>query len=586
MTDFEKYKHPNPMFCRNEWMTLNGSWDFAFDEHNCGVAENWFAEQSFDKKINVPFVFQSQLSGINSKEFCDVIWYKKTVDLPADWSNKRIFAHFGAIDYHAFIWVNGIFIGEHMGGYASFKLDITNAIKYDEPNIIAVRVVDRSFDRELCRGKQCWSKSSFGCWYKQYNGIWQDVWLEAVDNVYIQDFTFSPDGEKAELQIDAVISEFENFDDMFLLAEVELDGKQLSKASVKVTGHRIVIKMSIFSEEDPYNGVYWWSPDSPKLYDVKLSLFKNGISCDQVMSYFGIRKLEIRDNRVMLNNAPCYQKLILFQGYYPQGFITASGDEEICKDIQLIKDMGFNGLRIHEKIESARFLYWCDVIGVLVWEEMPSGYRFMEDNNIRFYNNLDECIKRDKNHPSIITWVLFNESWGIKEIAFDKKQQYYTQAAYYMAKSLDTTRIVISNDGWEHTVSDLCTLHDYESSGDEIVKLHIRENMLLEGENNRANLLKMAYANGFTHDGKPIIISEYGGISFESDDGWGYDGKVKDEEEYLKRFKEQTEAFKSIPNVQGYCFTQFTDVETEQNGLLTFDRKPKVPIEKIREINK
>lgn len=585
MADLKINKHPNPIFSRDEWMSLNGDWDLAFDYKDCGIKEAWFADKKLNQKINVPFVYQSELSGINSEEFCNVIWYKKEVEFPKLWSDKRVVIHFGAVDYHAFVWVNGNFIGEHIGGYTSFDFDITESVKFDTANIITVRVFDDCFDREICRGKQRWLKNSFGCWYKQYSGIWQDVWLEAVDNVHIKDFVLTPDGRTAELQIDAVLSGITNEDNITLTVDVSIDGRQLAKTSINVNSNRIVTKVPFFSTEEPFNGVYWWSPGDPKLYDVTLTVCKDESVSDVVFTYFGLRKMEVKDGRVMLNNYPCFQKLILNQGYYPGGLITASSDEEICKDLKLVKDMGYNGIRIHQKIESARFLYWCDVLGLLVWEEMPSGYRFMSDNNIYFYNSLNECITRDKNHPSIIAWVLFNESWGVKEIAYDKKQQYYTQAAYYMAKSLDTTRFVISNDGWEHTVSDLCTLHDYEAAADEIVKLHICENMLLEGKNNKANLIKMAYADGFVYEGQPIIISEYGGISFESDEGWGYDGKVKNEEEFLERFKSQTDAFKSIPNVQGYCFTQLTDIEAEQNGLLDFNRKPKVSIKEIRKIN-
>lgn len=578
--------HPNPIMFRESWINLDGEWNFSFDKDDIGINQAWMLKEDFSEKIIVPYVYQSILSGINKADLCDTVWYSRKFTLPKGWQGKKTLLHFGAVDYYCQVWINGSFAGEHTGGYSSFCLDITQYVDFDKDNKVTLRVVDHSYDRAQCRGKQRYDEKSFGCWYKQYTGIWQSVWLESVNYTYIEDIKTVTDVDSATIMIDVDVSGWQNQSEMALTADLSMEGKNVSNVTVKLEDGRASLIVSAICQEEPFSGFYYWSPENPKLYDLKLALFCGEECVDSLLSYVGMRKLEVSNGKVYLNNSPCFQRLILNQGYYVKGHITAENDEEIKKDISIIKKMGFNGMRIHEKIESARFLYWCDVMGMLVWEEMPSAYCFKENRVTEYLSSLCEIIKRDKNHPSIITWVMFNESWGVAQIRFNKKQQHFTLSAYHTVKAIDDTRFVISNDGWEHTESDIFTIHDYEADGDKITALHTGPNQIKIGGNRMINTIKTAFADGFKYSGQPIIVSEFGGISFESDTGWGYNDKVKSYDEFFERLLSQKKAFVNIQGVCGYCLTQFTDVEDEKNGLLTIDRQPKVPMEKIEIMNR
>lgn len=334
-------------------------------------------------------------------------------------------------------------------------------------------------------------------------------------------------------------------------------------------------------------GIALWSWEHPELYDLDIVLYHKGIPEDRVRSYFGMREIRIRGGQILLNGEPLYQRLILDQGYWKESGLTPQGDEALLLDIERVQSLGYNGVRKHQKTENERFLYWCDVKGLLVWAEAPSFYQFTENAVKDFCTQWQEIVEQNYNHPSVITWTPLNESWGIMNVGRDKAQQSFTQMVYHLTKCIDPMRPVIVNDGWEHTVSDIITLHDYEEDGSRIAQKYTQfKEAILSGDfyhNNYRN----AFADGFSYQGQPVIISEFGGIAFEQEgeEGWGYGNKVRSSEEFLKRFSSVTLAVKQLPYVCGYCYTQLTDVQQEINGLLTEERDFKVEPEKIREIN-
>lgn len=576
-------KHPNPQRYRNNFLCLDGMWDFAFDYKNEGLKNGWQNKKSFDKEILVPFVYQSAKSGINSAEFCETVWYKTKVTVPQSFEGKNIILNFGAVDYECDVWVNGQHAVHHLGGYTSFSADITLLVK-DGENDITLRVTDKDFGKETIRGKQLWGTGEFGCWYKRYTGIWQSVWIEAVSDIRIGDFILKGDVDTNTVAIKAEIEGVCREDNISADIEIVINETKVASATFAVFDGYIKEQLSVDYSGSPFRGSEWWSPEHPNLYRMLITLKKDSETVDELQTYFGMRKIDTEYGRVLLNNFPFYHRSILNQGYYPEGYITPEDDERIISDIKLIKSMGYNAMRIHQKIESSRFLYWCDRMGIAVWEEIPSMYQYREIQAHSIMTQLTDIVKRDINHPSIFTWVLFNESWGVQQIRFDEQQQNLTKGAYFTVKSMDPTRFVISNDGWHQTESDIMTIHDYSAYGDEISKRYGNE-ICAEGENFVASPTRFAFAKGYGYKGQPVMLTEYGGISYATDGGWGYNAKVNTEEEFLERFGSLTIAIRKIPYMTGFCFTQFTDVENEQNGLVTINREPKADIAKIRKIN-
>ena len=576
-------KHPNPQVYRNDFLCLDGEWGFAFDKDNSGLSEKWQLSNSLPLKICVPFVYQSKKSGIDSAEFCETVWYKRKMKLPESFAGKRTILHFAAVDYECDVWVNGNHAVNHVGGYSSFSADITELLT-DGENDITVRACDYDFAKETVRGKQLWGKGEFGCWYKRYTGIWQSVWVEAVNPLHIDKFILKGDVDTNSVSIKAELKGFALDDKISADIQIMINDTEVATASMSVHGGYINEQLSVDYAGSPFRGSEWWSPEHPNLYRMLIILKKDGEAVDEVQTYFGMRKLETENGKVLLNNLPFYHRSILNQGYYPEGYITPESDERIIEDIKLIKSMGYNAMRIHQKIESPRFLYWCDRIGIAVWEEIPSMYQYRELQAHKIMNEITAIVERDINHPSIFSWVLFNESWGVQQIRFDVQQQNLTKGAYFTVKSMDPTRFAISNDGWQQTETDLLTIHDYSAYGEEITDRYDNKSCEI-GDNPVAGQRRYAFAKGHCYSGQPIMITEYGGISYATDGGWGYNEKVKTEEEFLNRFASLTHAIRKIPYMTGYCFTQFTDVENEQNGLVTIDREPKADISKIRKIN-
>jgi beta-galactosidase/beta-glucuronidase len=476
------------------------------------------------------------------------------------------------------VWVNGKYIGSHEGGHVPFQLEVTEAVDAGK-NELVVRVEDVTQDLDQPRGKQYWKEKSEGIFYTRTTGIWQTVWLEMVESSYIEKVKMTPDIDKDEIMMEYVVNG--GSDSQFLEVEISFEGNLVASESLKLINNKG--SRSIFLNDfHVHDEGRLWSPEHPNLYDVVFRLKDDRTVLDEVSSYFGMRKVSVENGKVMLNNRPYYMKLILDQGYFPDGLLTPPSDDAIRKDVELTKEMGFNGARKHQKIEDPRYLYWTDKLGLLVWGEMANSYTYTEGAVRRITDEWQKAIERDYNHPSIVAWVPINESWGVPKLLADKRQQDHTLAMYYLTKSLDSTRLVISNDGWEHTKSDICTIHDYESNKEVLKERYSTVEKIMEATPGS----RLIYVPGHHYDGVPIQVSEFGGIAYKKSEweGWGYSG-ASDDQDFAERYYDVVSALLESPLVQGFCYTQLTDVEQEINGLLTYDRKPKIDLEIIKEIN-
>lgn len=574
-------EYPRPQLERKEWMNLNGEWNFKFDKDNIGEKEKWYTKANFDKKIIVPFTYETKASGIGEDIICPNIWYQKKIKIPIEYKGKEIVLHFQAADYITKLWVNGRFVGERKGGQIALSFKITEYLEENNE----LNIVVKNEDSQSCfqpRGKQRWLDHSYECWYVQTTGIWQTVWLEFLNEAHIQAVKITPDIDTESVEF---VYEVKGDIDSSVVLKTSISFKdQLVKTFDQVVNRSNQTFTANIASEFHHWRVVHWSPQSPNLYDVTFTLLKNGEVIDLVKSYFGMRKISIENGNIMLNNIPIYQKLILDQGYWEESHLTPPSEEAILEDIDKTFAMGFNGVRKHMKVEDQRYLYWADKKGLLVWSEMAATYEFSDEAVQNFTEEWIEVVKQHYNHPSIIVWTPFNESWGVKNIYTDRKQQKFTEGIYHLTKAIDSMRPVIVNDGWEHTVSDIITLHDYVEYGDEFLNRYKDKEKIVNNEI-AFNKHKHAMAQGYEYKGQPIIVSEYGGIAFNSEKGWGYGNQVKNEEDFLKRYESITQGIKDTPYISGFCYTQITDVQQEINGLLNEDRTPKIDLNKIKVIN-
>jgi beta-galactosidase/beta-glucuronidase len=574
-------EYPRPQFERDCWMNLNGEWDFAFDDNNEGIKNKWYEKPEFNQKIIVPYTYQSELSGINNQDFHDIVWYSRKFSLTDELKSKRILLHFGAVDYSADVWVNGQHLIYHEGGHVPFSVDITEYLAED--NLLVLRAQDPSTDLQLPRGKQYWKRTSERIFYTRTTGIWQTVWLEGVSDTYLKKVWFTPDVDNKSIEIEYEIAGCSQ--DTQLSIEITLSGKRFVKDTSQVINGRgkktYWLDKEITVLED-LGGTIFWTPEQPVLFDVVFQVHKNDAIVDEVKSYFGLRKVSVKNGKFMLNNRPYYQKMLLDQGYWEKSLMTAPTDDDFVLDIKMSKEMGFNGVRKHQKVEDPRFLYWADKLGFLVWGEAANAYDYSRKYVKRFVHEWIQVIERDYNHPCIVAWTPLNESWGVEDILNNKDQQAHSVSLYYLTKSLDQTRLVISNDGWEHTKSDLLTIHDYEPRK-EVLKDRYSS---IESTLNSAPARRSIYAEGWGYEGQPVILSEIGGISYKKSkwSGWGYSTATTDEE-FIQAYYNVISAMLETPHIHGFVYTQITDVEQEINGVMTYDRKPKVDPAIIRQIN-
>ncbi|MFB9276469.1 glycoside hydrolase family 2 protein [Cohnella cellulosilytica] len=570
--------YPRPQLVRKSWVNLNGTWQFEYDDEGAGEREGWHTGKELSRTIRVPFCYQSELSGIGEKAIHDTVWYRRTFELNGRKENRRLLLHFGAVDYAASVWVNGALVAAHEGGHTPFTADITAAARSGE-NELVVRAQDYSRDVTLPRGKQFWKEEPEQVFYTRTTGIWQTVWLEEVSRSYVERVFVTPDIDRNDVRIRVRAGGWKS--GLSLRARISFQGEFVSEDRF-VLGEAEETRTISLRDFNDHGLGRWWSPEKPHLYDIVFELLDGEEVVDEASSYFGMRKISVEGGKVCLNNRPYYMKLVLDQGYFPGGLLTAPSGEALRRDVELTKAMGFNGARKHQKVEDPRYLYWCDKLGLLVWGEMANAYQFSETYVQRVTREWQEAVLRDYNHPCIVVWVPINESWGVPNVLVDKRQQQHTLAMYYLTKSLDETRLVLSNDGWEHTKSDLATVHDYEHRREVLGERYATA----ESAVNSLAQNRWIYVPGYAYEGEPVHLSEFGGISFRKGDfaGWGYSAAA-DETDFLRRLIDVMEPVAGSQAIQGYCYTQLTDIEQEINGLLTFEREPKLPPDLIKRLN-
>lgn len=527
--------HPRPHLRRSRWIDLGGQWEFG-----AGPAA------VFDRTIRVPYCPQSRLSGLGLTDPGDVVWYRRRFDAP---EAGRLLLHLGAVDYRARVFVNRVEAGSHEGGHTPFALDVTRLV-HSGTNELVVRAEDPLEDRTIPRGKQHWTTRPEGIFYTPTTGIWQPVWLEPLPARHIEALRLVPDLDSGTVDV-----------------QVEAPGE----VDVRVTCAGRTVGSRRGSGVVELAEVHPWSPETPRLYEVEVGLDGG----DRVTSSFGLCKVETRGGMFWLNGEPYVQRLVLDQGYFPDALMTARSEADFVLDITLAKSLGFNGARMHQKVEDPRFLACADRLGFLVWGEMPSLRAPSAEGERRFAAEWEAAVVRDRDHPCIVAWAPVNESDGMGDDPAP-----FLDRIYALTRRLDPTRPVVSNDGWEHATTDLCTLHDYSGAAE-----LARRYRTLESALDPAGRIRPPYLPGHTYRGEPVIVSELGGVALSGSGGWSY-GEVRDPAELAATYREQVEALMAPGPVEGFCYTQLYDVEQERNGLLTFDRRPKVQPEVLRAITR
>lgn len=583
MRDGKKRQHayPRPQLRRDGWVCLDGRWKFALDPES-----QWEQPESvkWDSSINVPFAPETPLSGIEATGLNKAAWYRRTFDAPEFHSGERLLLHFGAVDYQATVWVNGRVAARHEGGYSPFSTDITGLLLPEGPQNIVVRAEDDPLDLEKPRGKQDWKPEPHSIWYYRTTGIWQSVWLEVVPETYVGGLRWMPDARKWEIGLEVRLGGVRRAD-LHLHLRLTLGERLLADDVWVCDANEMTRRIAIPDPgiDDARNEILW-HPDSPNLIDAELELRdRAGNVIDRVASYTALRSIALLGNRFVLNEKPFHLRLVLDQGYWADGGLTAPDDEALRRDVELAKAMGFNGVRKHQKIEDPRYLYWADRLGLLVWEEMPSAYSFSQRTAERVTSQWTEAILRDISHPCIVAWVPFNESWGVPDLPHSLAQRSFVQAMYHLTKALDPSRPVIGNDGWEALVTDIVTIHDYDADPERIARRYPSSMdgicSLLREERPGNKLLAL---DGFVYKDQPVVLSEFGGIAFSRDRArtWGY-SRAGDSAEFARRYYRLMSAVRSLRLLAGFCYTQFTDTYQEANGLMYMDRTPKFPLHEI-----
>jgi beta-galactosidase/beta-glucuronidase len=575
--------HPRPRLTRQRWFDLCGSWDFANDDDDVGLDGRWFMDAArFDRKIQVPFPPESELSGINDKGYHPVVWYRRTFEAPQQ-AGERLILHFGAVDYSAHVWVNGQLVATHQGGHTPFSADISGALLEGE-QVVVVRAEDRPHDGTMPRGKQDWEPSPHAIWYDRTTGIWQPVWLEPVPATYLTSFHLTPDLTRNSVTVEARLNRaFRGWLSVTMRKGEEI----LAVQHVLVDGDRAETSLTIpRAKNGQRRGDLYWSPETPNIIGVTAALqSEGGEQVDDIQSYLGFRSVGIGEGRFLLNDKPYFVRSVLEQGFWPQSHLAAPSADALRQEVELIKALGFNACRIHQKIEDARFLYWADHLGLLVWGEMANAYEFSPAAVDRFTREWLSAVDRDRSNPCIVTWVPINESWGVEDIARNPAQQAYASSLYHLTKALDPTRPVISNEGWEHTFSDILGIHDYTQHGSQLTErfgsAEAIAATLASFKPNRKRQRLIADDRD-----QPVMLTEFGGISFHPAAGqkWMGYATVGSEEEYLAILRDLFAAIYASPDLSGFCYTQITDTQQEKNGLYDEHRNPKLPIAALREI--
>jgi beta-galactosidase/beta-glucuronidase len=604
----EQAPHPCPQMRRSTWTSLDGEWDFSH-----GRGKQWTAPASveWNQQITVPFSPETEASGIHDTGFYKAVWYRRQWEQPQLGETERLLLHFEAVDWRATVWVNEHKVAVHEGGYTPFAADITEALVRGPIQELVVRAEDDYADLSKPRGKQDWKLEPHSIWYPRTTGIWQSVWLEKVGATRIRSVHWTASLDRWEIGLEAMIIDAGTVEETPLDAVLVRAGQRPSERaldrsparalqlSVRLTaGEQLLADdtYTVIAGEvhrrialsdpgiDDFRNALLWSPTTPTLIAAELKLCDpSGQLLDHVRSYTALRSVATQGDRFVLNGRPLTLRLVLDQGYWLRTGLTAPDDAALRKDIELVKQMGFNGVRKHQKIESARFLYWADRMGLLVWEEMPSAYRYTSKSIHRLTREWLEVLERDRSHPCIVAWVPFNESWGVPDLPESPAQRHYVQSLYHLTKALDPSRPVIGNDGWESVATDMIGIHDYDDRPDRIGRRYGMDDV-------ETKLLKRERPGGriLTLGGEsvactlPIILTEFGGIAFggAEDVSWGY-SRSRTNDQLVEQYRALLKSVRSASALAGFCYTQFTDTYQEVNGLLYADRTPKMPIEVI-----
>lgn len=582
--------YPRPQLQRQQWISLNGSWKFIFDDQGCFVSPSDIS--SWTHTIEVPFAPESIRSSIGDTGFHSNFWYEREFDVPK--LDGRVLLHFGAVDYYARVWVNGQFVGEHEGGHTPFSMDITPVLNDEGSQKVTVWVQDDPQDLAKPRGKQDWQLEPHSIWYPRTSGIWQTVWVECVSKTYIERIRWTPHFERWEIGFEAFVAG-EQHDAprglarstcLQLKVRMNVGDQVLVNDVYEVINGEIHRRIALSDPGiDDYRNALLWSPETPTLINAEIQLWDKDKLIDQVKSYTAMRTVGIQRDRFMLNGRPYYLRMVLDQGYWPDTLMSAPSDQALRHDVELAKSMGFNGVRKHQKIEDPRFLYWADVLGLMVWEEMPSAYRFTPKAVERITREWTEVILRDVSHPCIVVWVPFNESWGVPNLTETAAHRNYVQALYYLTKTLDPTRPVIGNDGWESITTDILAIHDYDNNAQRLAHRYGPEVKLADLIDRKRPGGRVLTLDGYPHQGQPVMLSEFGGIAYAIEDdphqAWGYERSFNISELEMK-YAALMAAVNTIEMFSGFCYTQFSDTFQEANGLLYADRTPKFTLEAIR----
>lgn len=580
--DGDGANHPRKIFRRDKWKSLNGLWDFAFDDALMYSKPSDIS--AWSHKITVPFAPETPASGIGDADYHPRVWYQRTFSFTTE-KNRRYILHFGAVDYQAKVWLNGLLLGHHEGGFTPFSFDVTDELNKTGIQLLTVCADDDPHDLAKPRGKQDWQREPHSIWYPRTTGIWQTVWLEEVPQTYIEKLVCSPLLERWEIGVEAWVTG-QCMYGMEMRVKL-LNGELLLADDRYKVIHNEVHRRIAMSDPgiDDFRNELLWSPEKPTLLNLELELWCGDELIDRVYSYTALRSVNLSRDRFMLNGRPYYLRLILDQGYWPETFMTPPDEAAIIKDITLAKAAGFNGVRKHQKIEDPNFFYWADKLGLLVWGEMPSAYRFNKDSVERITQQWIEVLERDINHPSIVVWVPFNESWGVPDLADKIAHQSCVRALYHLTKTLDTTRPCIGNDGWEATATDIIGIHDYDDQPDRILKKYSFSGNPDEVFKKYRPAGRLITVDGYTNREQPVMLTEFGGIKFvepseEIKKAWGY-SDANTSQEFRRRYEDLMNVIHRIELFCGFCYTQLTDTFQETNGLLKADRTPKFPLSAI-----
>ncbi len=579
--------HPRPQLTRSRWSDLCGPWQFAYDDDDRGLREGWqHRTDVFDRTIQVPFPPESAASGIGDRGYHRVLWYRRTFRAERD-PGGRVLLHFAAVDHSAQVWVNGRLVAVHEGGQTPFSAEISSALEGNGEQVVVVRAQDDPLDLEQPRGKQDWEPRPHAIWYDRTSGIWQPVWIEPVPATRVHELRWTPDLDQALLRLDLRLVRTDARP-LHLHVVLTQHGELLADDLVAVRGERVTHDFPLAQTDITLarNRVLW-SPETPNLVEASLRLLDGDAVVDEVDSYTAMRSISASERRILLNGRPYFLRLVLDQGFWPQSHLAAPDDDALRRQVELVRELGFNGVRLHQRIADPRLLAWCDRLGVLVWAEMPAAYEFSPRMIERLTREWIEVLHRDASAPCIIAWVPVNESWGVPGLEHSPAQRDLVRALYHLTKALDPGRLVIGNDGWEQIVTDVITVHDYSARGAVLQRRYGSPSDLADTLARTQPGYRSVLLPGIDWGTQPVVLSEFGGIACTSeDDDWHGYAAANGPQELLERYRALVDALLDSPGIAGFCYTQLTDVQQEKNGLLTEDRQPKIDPAVLRRINR